>query len=999
MNILLLKGYNNYFNRIVKREETISAYKSAVVDGNTLNYYELANANFNPNDGVVTELVIGKGDLKWDDKSTRFSQGDREGRYNPDYAVVYDMEPSVGTTSIEIIYSRWFVTECERTRGGQYRIALKRDVLADFNEEIMNSPCFVEKGTISDVNNPLLLNAEGMRFNQIKNSEDFIKDNTKVAWLVGYVKKDIDSNDLQNVNPINYTSPEASASLPDAEDFAWEECIEYFDTNGQAVNQNHKDCFYFYNTDVSFRTWYDPKAFRFLQGNVRTKFTENFQMLYNSTDFPNEDWGGLNSCAFDIVGKASDDEAKAIARRIFELTRDDEDCRNKFNTMIAYGKTSQFSADTVLINEDIFKYNGKQVIKDNKVYRLEVSVGENTTSTKYFTGNDSGATNWMTTIGSKITNCAYNSDNQSRNKVRLDFRGKSFSIIAREVLLEQTISFNFPISADRNNCSDATYDIFAMPIDPKALGLSVTSDDVIVLYGDASEGQFMDVSAKSEMQLAIATLLSTKLGANSGGALNYDLQLLPYCPIEDLDVYFENTIYGPTYGKTVIDVSNMPNTDCTLIYNNASEPEVMGVIFYPKKANFSKLIDFVVPNESIHYEIQEVIDPIFTYNNQEHDGLPVWRFANFPYKVTDGVWDLNIDEAILPDIIVEAEYKLLTVSSGLESPQILFTSNDMPLNPTPSQQVTVEGTLGVKAHWILPDRPIDVKIKNECDMYRLASPNFMSMYEFKKTKLRNGLKSFNIDCTYKPFTPYIKINPNYDDSLYAIQDFNDSMGLILNGDFSIPMLSDAWINYELQNRNYQAIFNRSIENLDINQQIAKEQQQFQGIVGAITGGVVGGGSGALAGSKAGPYGAIAGAVVGGLGGATAGAIGYNLDRAWLERQQQEIRSFAIDNFNYQLGNVQALNPTITKTTPLTYNNKVWPILEYYTCTDKEKELLEQKIRYDGMTIMAIDTLNAYASNGGKLKGKMIRLETLKDDSHVADAIYQEVDKGFYTQGE
>ena len=52
-----------------------------------------------------------------------------------------------------------------------------------------------------------------------------------------------------------------------------------------------------------------------------------------------------------------------------------------------------------------------------------------------------------------------------------------------------------------------------------------------------------------------------------------------------------------------------------------------------------------------------------------------------------------------------------------------------------------------------------------------------------------------------------------------------------------------------------------------------------------------------------------------------------------------------------------------------------------------------------MTIMAIDTLNAYASNGGKLKGKMIRLETLKDDSHVADAIYQEVDKGFYTQGE
>ena len=34
MNILLLKGYNNYFNRILKREDTIANYKNAVVSGN-----------------------------------------------------------------------------------------------------------------------------------------------------------------------------------------------------------------------------------------------------------------------------------------------------------------------------------------------------------------------------------------------------------------------------------------------------------------------------------------------------------------------------------------------------------------------------------------------------------------------------------------------------------------------------------------------------------------------------------------------------------------------------------------------------------------------------------------------------------------------------------------------------------------------------------------------------------------------------------------------------
>ena len=64
MNLLFLKGYNNYFNRIVKREDSIANYKAAVLDGSILNYIELENINFNPNDGVTTELVVGKGDLK-----------------------------------------------------------------------------------------------------------------------------------------------------------------------------------------------------------------------------------------------------------------------------------------------------------------------------------------------------------------------------------------------------------------------------------------------------------------------------------------------------------------------------------------------------------------------------------------------------------------------------------------------------------------------------------------------------------------------------------------------------------------------------------------------------------------------------------------------------------------------------------------------------------------------------------------------------------------------
>lgn len=89
---------------------------------------------------------------------------------------------------------------------------------------------------------------------------------------------------------------------------------------------------------------------------------------------------------------------------------------------------------------------------------------------------------------------------------------------------------------------------------------------------------------------------------------------------------------------------------------------------------------------------------------------------------------------------------------------------------------------------------------------------------------------------------------------------------------------------------------------------------------------------------------------------------------------------------------------MTKSSPLSYNNKIWPVLERYSCTDTEKEVLKNKILYDGMTVMAIGTLTDYMETGGYLKGKIIRLPALKEDSHVAHEIYKEVDKGFY-QGE
>ena len=53
---LLLLHYNNYFNRIIKKKDTIADYKAA-----DANYKEASNINFNPGDGVNTSIVLGLG--------------------------------------------------------------------------------------------------------------------------------------------------------------------------------------------------------------------------------------------------------------------------------------------------------------------------------------------------------------------------------------------------------------------------------------------------------------------------------------------------------------------------------------------------------------------------------------------------------------------------------------------------------------------------------------------------------------------------------------------------------------------------------------------------------------------------------------------------------------------------------------------------------------------------------------------------------------------------
>jgi hypothetical protein len=282
------------------------------------------------------------------------------------------------------------------------------------------------------------------------------------------------------------------------------------------------------------------------------------------------------------------------------------------------------------------------------------------------------------------------------------------------------------------------------------------------------------------------------------------------------------------------------------------------------------------------------------------------------------------------------------------------------------------------------------------------------MAEFDPQK-NNGMLSFNVDYFFKPYSPYIHVSP-YFDGLYG-QDFNDPKGLVCSGDFSVSTVADLWEEYQIQNKNYELIFNRQIQNLDINNSIAYEQAEISAYLnagstalqGAASGMVAGGLLGGAIGSEAGPYGTVIGAAAGGIVGAGAGLGGsiwaMRKDLELLAQSQKEARSFAQDMYTYHLGNIQALPNALTRVTSLTENNKIFPFIEFYDSTDEEKEALRNKLTYNGFTIMRIGKIVDYIQgNLNYVQGQLIRLTGVEEDSHVVAEIAKEIEQGAYYYG-
>ena len=958
---LLLLHYNNYFNRIIKKKDTVADYKAT-----DTNYKEVANINFNPGDGVATSIVLGLGQT-----GTIFTGNDEF-----DYLVAYET-----VNNIPKIDSRWFILEQDRKRGGQYELTLKRDVLADNYNDVINSPIFLEKGFINDVNDPLLYNSESMNVNQIKQSEIPLKDETKSGWVVGYIPSDA----FPKEEPA-YDKVEKVVTVPMAANITVNGLSNWNYWNYCSNNSNYK---FMANTYGKRKVTVKIKGHKTAPGAslVNNIFNAGEYTFYvNSNDtgtytekyhYSKSTWGPIEPADYPQEYKdytpvsVESLLASNVCNDIFNSVRNNAIFNSSLNTVlssfIAIGDTSALRAlqDKIILDSST-----------NTYYRISIITNYVETPITITSSVDGGQV-------------ALNALNSARTTAH-SLSGNYTTFIATNasdcyaIQLNQVgVSLYVDLNSDRAHLNDAPYDMFCIPF----------SDTLKLKSGSTT------FTCSKNIALSMATEIAKDLGSGTV----YDVQLLPYCPNRTLVVNSSSPSYLLDLARVKYDLIKESSTNkpkSAVIWCTESTFQVPITVD-------ERITEFTV-TEDVPSTIQTEKYYAITNNlHSETAKMSITTEANDEievYKVdrnTNRIIELNLYSTIE---VTTDDYLNIYMDGSEYQPEIhvdlrdyyfddfYFVFKILKGNTYTGQNINkfTEQLRVAKEYSILKpgDDALTRKLANECDVLRLVSQNYSAIFEFSAAK-SGGVDGFLADCTYKPWSPYIHILPKlkglYGDNFVSI---DDARGLICGGDMSLPQLSNAWANYQLQNKTYQEMFDRQIKNMDVQNDINRQGAIAQLELSPITGGA----SLAAAGAQ---FGGIQGAVAGAGIGAVGGAITSILDYRNTLRMMEENRQYKIDMYGYNLQNIQAVPTSLTKTSALTYNTRVWPFIEYYTCTEAERSALKDKMKYNGMTIMKIGKLTDYLLGEDKFyKGQLIRLN-IKVDSHMAYEIYNELNKGVY----
>lgn len=1001
MDLLILQGFNNYFNRIIKKYSKTADYISK-----SANSKVFPNINFNPNDGVRTKQIIGVGaedtfnygscdylvafnqeqvtsNSEGYCEANEYEVGQWEALYDIDVKLdsvdeIIDMGyevlegevnlpgirkfRSMNTTYIEFYsqahseqeaeeikvkvwwkhiedkdITRWFIVEAKRTRGNQYELTLKRDTIADNFDTLINCPAYIKKGVLSDTN-PLILNSEGVSVNQKKSGETLLKDKTGSAWIVGYMAKNAPSTSISTQIPTDstfyYETIESIAASLGVSSTALAAVL--------TTAKNNQT--YFVNDNIEFLFWNNFHDNTDLEERIRAYSPDGLNTFYPLTPDasitkhhkPTTDC--VTWCDYYVSGPVRQYYADELYTYRSAIKANWESyTQHPLFTKEVFNKLNQLA-----LNETI-------IYKQGIYYRVKINTVSGPSNVSYETAAVGAPFNSI--IANVVTkqqaycrdvahlSSSYYMHNTNGGKVFIYYNELVAAFYLEEITnMEDIPGITVNMSTTRNAVLDQPYDIFAIPATNTILK---NGNDLYEVVGEYAQ--------KSAMAL-VKELTSANV---------YDVQLLPYCPMPELAV------------DNKIDISNLrANYDYDYITQTGATVKSMKE-------------DYCEPNEWEYQQYEATIEA--------ETGLAQGDIAEKGYEVLEGA-DLLIGSPVFWGTTADNVYTIkwaCNVANFQDAEHIKvrlwwqYNSTDPVVKSIIIYPKKNSFSVSLDYNLALSD---SMKIDSQCDLYRLCSPNYQGSFDFNVAKNGGSVKGFIADCSYKPYTPYIKVAPNFD-WLYGAN-FGDCRGLICGGDFSIGIIDTAWQNYQLQNKNYQNIFNREIQNLDFNQNLQRQQQYAIGGIGIVSDTIKGAGTGAMVG---GGWGALAGAALG----ATSSGIGYAIDNDLMEGSLAEQRQFSIDKFRMQLGNVQSLPYTLTKVGSFDINSKIWPFLEYYTCSDEEKEALRMKIQYEGMTVGIIDLLGNYMGGENYVQADLVRNTEIVEDSHILDDIYIELTKGVY----
>lgn len=876
MTLYLFK-HSNYYNRILKRYDNINDY---IQNSIQLGVYQ--GINFKPYDGVQTSQILNH-------------QGD-----TPDYIICVDDSLAID--------SRWYVVEDERLLNGQYRYTLIRDVIADYYNDILTAPCFVEKALLK-VDDKLIYNDENMIFNQIKTAEGYLKDDTECRWIVGYIDRDTPGYDRIPIKGGN-TSADTEITL---------------DVYTLLNNTDNP----IYVLDSKFVPVLEfPFEVRLAGSFIGTKNynVSKINIAYNSVSTPSTSGYEIKDIRqmflgiadYDYVGAkydtATNPDKVAVQdayKTLMDTLANNVTIKDRVNNIVRnnmeLNTISLADYNTIIaLNNKICKYGSntfKVVISEstaasrNDIYYFEG--GTLATGTAY-SGDISTATNILNIFAENqpdiydrsiannselINNCVYGSEDipMPHMNIHIDESAK-FITIKLETISSGMIINNFPGSNGRDSNDSGLYDMFAMPYD------YIFTQVQNYITGDAVQTYNIDDRYVSRQFVAMRT--AQAIAKELGKARCYDIQILPYCP-------------------------------CTEYITNGGDQ----ITLNGSNATAFTLIEYTLPG-----------------GGTTPCGVLIWCQSS---KI-----NLNLNAV----------------------------TNTRPFNKA-----------WVDLYNETKD-PLIKKVNNLTKRYRLCSPGYSSIFEFSG-EMNNGVQRYQVQMLCQPYNPFIRVSPVFK-NMYGVNSQYDSKGLILKGDFSLPILNDPWVDYQVQNKYFNEIYNRDIESLELKNSIERKLQIAQAITGTVQGTTSGAAVGAMAG---GGVGAAIGSAVGG----TASALGGVLDVRYGDILREEALDYKKDMFGYNLANIQALPNSLSKTSPLSDNNPVWPIIEEYSATDEEIEALENKIKYNGMSVGVISKLIKYIDNKQYykfdmyFKGTLVRLDSIYADSHIVNAISNELNRGIY----